>query len=144
MELKANEFKHSATIALEDIQLRTALDRGTRSADAKRIEIMNETTGATRCASRDAGPNCAPWPTCPTCWNRWKPTSPRTAVRCCGPLTPPRPRQQVLEICREHDLKRGVKSKSMVTEEIGLVPFLKQHGGRYAGDRPGRIRGAGR
>ena len=46
MELKANEFKHAATIALQDIQLKTALDRGARSADVARVATMNETTDA--------------------------------------------------------------------------------------------------
>jgi L-lactate dehydrogenase complex protein LldF len=36
--------------------------------------------------------------------------------------------QHVLDICRTHNLKRGVKSKSMVTEETGLLDALKQHG----------------
>ena len=46
MELKANKFMQSATIALEDIQLKTALDLGARSADVARIASMNETTDA--------------------------------------------------------------------------------------------------
>jgi L-lactate dehydrogenase complex protein LldF len=36
--------------------------------------------------------------------------------------------QHVLEICRRHNLKFGVKSKSMVTEELSLVPFLAENG----------------
>jgi L-lactate dehydrogenase complex protein LldF len=34
----------------------------------------------------------------------------------------------MLDICRRHDLKFGVKSKSMVTEEVDLVPTLAEHG----------------
>ena len=37
-------------------------------------------------------------------------------------------RQIVLGICQEQDAKRVTKSKSMVTEEIDLVPFLEEHG----------------
>ena len=33
MELKANQFKQAAVIALKDIQLKTALDRGAKGAD---------------------------------------------------------------------------------------------------------------
>lgn len=57
----------------------------------------------------------------------------------------------VLSICETHGLKRGVKSKSMVTEEIGLVKALEAAGitmletdlGEYlvqiANDRPSHI-----
>ncbi|MGK0337711.1 MAG: L-lactate dehydrogenase complex protein LldF [Candidatus Azotimanducaceae bacterium] len=37
-------------------------------------------------------------------------------------------RQIVLDLCRSVDAKRVTKSKSMVTEEINLVPFLESHG----------------
>ncbi len=37
-------------------------------------------------------------------------------------------RQIVLAICQEVDAKHVTKSKSMVTEEIDLVPFLESHG----------------
>jgi len=36
--------------------------------------------------------------------------------------------RHVLDICRKHDLKFGVKTKSMVTEELELVPVLRRHG----------------
>lgn len=34
----------------------------------------------------------------------------------------------ILQICKENKVKKTVKSKSMVTEEIGLNDFLKHHG----------------
>ena len=36
--------------------------------------------------------------------------------------------RHVLNICQKHNLTRGVKAKSMVTEEIGLVPVLEEKG----------------
>lgn len=60
-------------------------------------------------------------------------------------------RQIVLDICQENKAKRITKSKSMVTEEIDLVPFLEEHGletietdlGEYIiqlrGERPSHI-----
>ena len=60
-------------------------------------------------------------------------------------------RQIVLDICKDKDAKRITKSKSMVTEEIDLVPFLEAHGleaietdlGEYIiqlrGERPSHI-----
>jgi L-lactate dehydrogenase complex protein LldF len=60
-------------------------------------------------------------------------------------------RQIVLDICLENNAKRITKSKSMVTEEIDLVPFLEENGmeaietdlGEYIiqlrGERPSHI-----
>ena len=60
-------------------------------------------------------------------------------------------RQYTLEVARSHGVKRIVKSKSMVTEEIDLVPFLERNGieavetdlGEYivqlAGEKPSHI-----
>src|SRR5438046_788562 len=42
----SNEFIHSATIALKDIQLQTALDRSLPRSVAHRIEAWKETTDA--------------------------------------------------------------------------------------------------
>lgn len=39
-----------------------------------------------------------------------------------------RANQIILDIMREHGCQRMVKSKSMVSEEIELVPFLEKHG----------------
>lgn len=41
--------------------------------------------------------------------------------------SPDEAKDYVLEIARKHDTKTIVKSKSMVTEEIELVPFLAKH-----------------
>lgn len=35
--------------------------------------------------------------------------------------------QQVLELCQKYGVDYIVKGKSMVTEEIGLIPYLEQH-----------------
>ncbi len=60
-------------------------------------------------------------------------------------------RQIILDICKENNAKRVTKSKSMVTEELDLVPFLEEHGleavetdlGEYIiqlrGERPSHI-----
>ena len=42
MELTANKFNEQAVIALEDITLQTALDRGTGNADGRRRAVMSE------------------------------------------------------------------------------------------------------
>lgn len=59
--------------------------------------------------------------------------------------------QYALEICHAHGVRLAVKGKSMVTEEIGLNPFLEKHGvetvetdlGEYiiqlAGEHPSHI-----
>ncbi|MEO8395597.1 MAG: (Fe-S)-binding protein, partial [Chloroflexota bacterium] len=42
MELTANQFHESAVIAIEDITLQTALDRGTGNANRNRARGMGE------------------------------------------------------------------------------------------------------
>ncbi len=65
--------------------------------------------------------------------------------------TPEKARAYVLDVALRHKAKTVVKSKSMVTEEIELVPFLSKHGvdavetdlGEYivqlAGEKPSHI-----
>jgi len=43
MDFNPNAFMQSSIIALEDIQLRTAVARGTGNADGRRREVMAET-----------------------------------------------------------------------------------------------------
>lgn len=42
--------------------------------------------------------------------------------------TPEKANAYILEVARKHNIRKVVKSKSMVTEEIGLVPFLTKFG----------------
>ncbi|HLV34852.1 MAG TPA: lactate utilization protein B [Spirillospora sp.] len=128
MELKANEFKHAATIALQDIQLKTALDRGARSADVARIATMNETTDADALRQQGRGAKLRALSDLPDLLENIESQITGRGGHVLWALDGDEVNDHVLNICREHGLKFGVKSKSMVTEEISLVPFLKEHG----------------
>lgn len=128
MELKANKFMQSATIALEDIQLKTALDRGARSADVARIASMNETTDADGVRQQGRGAKLRALSDLPDLLEKIESNITGRGGNVLWAVDKDEVNQHILNICREHNLKFGVKSKSMVTEEINLVPFLKEHG----------------
>ncbi|MBZ0299489.1 MAG: lactate utilization protein [Anaerolineae bacterium] len=128
MELKANQFLQSATIALEDIQLKTALDRGTRSADKARITAMDETTDPEALRQQGRGAKLRALADLPDLLEQIETNITGRGGQVLWALDGDEVNRQVLAICREHDLRFGVKSKSMVTEETALVPYLKAHG----------------
>ena len=128
MELKANQFKQAAVIALEDIQLKTALDRGTRTADQKRILTMDETTDEQALRQQGRGAKLRALADLPDLLEQIETKITERGGEVLWAADADEANAYVLDICREHRLKFGVKSKSMVTEEIDLVPTLKQHG----------------
>jgi L-lactate dehydrogenase complex protein LldF len=128
MQLKANQFMQSATIALEDIQLKTALDRGARSADVARIASMNEMTAVEALRQQGRGAKLRALSELPDLLERMEAEVTARGGQVLWGADADEVNRHVLDICQRHDLKFGVKSKSMVTEETDLLPFLKQHG----------------
>jgi L-lactate dehydrogenase complex protein LldF len=128
MELKANQFLQSATIALADIQLKTALDRAARTADVARIATMNETVDVEALRQQGRGAKLRGLADLPDLLEQMEANVTARGGQVLWAVDAAEANQQVLDICRRHNLKFGVKSKSMVTEEMGLVPFLTQHG----------------
>ncbi len=127
MELKANKFMQSATVALQDIQLKTALDRGARSADVARIVTMNETTDVEGLRQQGRGAKLRALSDLPDLLEQIETKITARGGQVLWALDQAEANQHVLDICRAHNLRFGVKSKSMVTEELNLVPFLKEH-----------------
>lgn len=128
MELKANQFKQAAVIALDDIQLKTALDRGARKADAARIVTMNETTDVDALRQQGRGAKLRALADLPDLLEKVEANITARGGQVLWALDADEANQHVLDICRQHDLTFGVKSKSMMTEELNLVPMLKRHG----------------
>jgi len=128
MELKANQFLQSATIALQDIQLKTALDRGARSADAARIASMNETVDAEALRQQGRGAKLRALADLPDLLEQIEANITARGGQVLWAVDGDEVNHHVLDICRAHNLRFGVKSKSMVTEETDLVSFLRQHG----------------
>lgn len=128
MELKANQFKQAAVIALEDIQLKTALDRGTRTADRARLVTMEETTDHQALRQQGRGAKLRALADLPDLLEQIEAKVTERGGQVLWATDADEANRYVLDICRQHDLKFGVKSKSMVTEEIELVPRLAEHG----------------
>lgn len=128
MEVKTKEFTHSAVVALADIQLQTALDRGTTRGVNNRIAAMGETTDAAALRhqarlARERALNRLP---------ELLELLERNVTANGGHVLWARDaaelNQIVLELCRKHGVKRVTKGKSMVTEESALNHALEAHG----------------
>lgn len=128
MELTANNFVQSATIAINDIQLQTALDRGTGNADGRRRVVMAELPHAYELRQQSRGAKLRALHDLPDLLEKIEQKITSRGGNVLWAANAAEANQHVINICREHNLKRGVKSKSMVTEEIGLVQALETHG----------------
>jgi L-lactate dehydrogenase complex protein LldF len=128
MELNPSQFMEHAVIALEDIQLRTALERGTGNADGRRRQVMAEldTSAALRAQAR--GARLRGLAELPDMLEQMEQNVVANGGHVLWARDANEANQHILDICRKHNLKRGVKSKSMVTEEIGMLPVLEAHG----------------
>jgi L-lactate dehydrogenase complex protein LldF len=128
MDLKANEFLQSATIALEDIQLQTALTRSTLNANHGRVVGMGETTDAYALRQQARGAKLRALSELPDLLEKMERNVTARGGHVLWATDGDEANRHIIDICRKHGCKRGVKSKSMVTEEINLVPTLKKAG----------------
>lgn len=127
-QLTPNNFTHSADIALEDIQLKTALDRSTLTAISAYAERRGEIPAFAAVRQQARGARLRGLHDLPELLEQAEANVTNNGGTVLWALDGDEANRHVLRICREHELKRGVKGKSMVTEEIELVPFLARHG----------------
>jgi L-lactate dehydrogenase complex protein LldF len=153
MELNPNHFPESALIAINDIRLQTALDRGTFNADNRRRQVMAELGEDYAYALRQQGraAKLRALHDLPELLEMMERKVTANGGHVLWAADADEANRHVIDICRKHNLKRGVKSKSMATEEIGLLPVLEANGikmvetdlGEYivqlAGDHPSHI-----
>ncbi len=128
MELKANQFSQSAVIALDDIQLQTALDRGTGNADGRRRLVMGELAQAQALRQQGRGGRLRGLHDLPDLLEEMEANVTASGGHVLWAADADEANRHVLDICAKHSLKRGVKSKSMATEEINLAQALGEHG----------------
>jgi L-lactate dehydrogenase complex protein LldF len=128
MDITSNEFNRSAVIALEDIQLRTALERGTGNADGRRRLVMSEVTQPQGLRQQGRAARLRALHDLPEMLEQMEANVTANGGHVLWAANADEANQHVLDICARHNLKRGVKSKSMATEEINLGEALKQHG----------------
>ncbi len=128
MELTANAFSQSAVIALEDIHLQTALDRGTGNADSRRRAVMAELPHAPALRQQGRGSRLRALNELPELLEQLETNLTARGGHVLWAQTGEEANQHIIDICQRHDLKKGVKSKSMATEEIGLLEAFAKHG----------------
>jgi L-lactate dehydrogenase complex protein LldF len=128
MELTANRFTQSAVIALEDIDLQTALTRGTGNADGRRRNVMAELPLAEALRQQGRAARLRALHDLPELLEQMERNVTAAGGHVLWAANAEEANQHVLDICARHNLKRGVKSKSMATEEIGLLDALTAAG----------------
>ncbi len=125
---RTDQFSRSVTVALSDIQLQTALDRGTTRGVNGRITAMDETTDAdalrhqARLAREHALNHL------PDLLEQLE----RNVIANGGHVLWARDaaelNQVILDLCQQHGVRRVTKGKSMVTEESELNHALEARG----------------
>lgn len=128
MEVRANEFPQSAVIALDDITLQTALDRGTGNADGRRRLVMAELPHAEALRQQARQARLRALHDLPELLEQMEANVTANGGQVLWAADAAEANRHVLDICARHNLKRGVKSKSMVTEEIALAQAFQEAG----------------
>jgi L-lactate dehydrogenase complex protein LldF len=128
MENTANQFQESAVIALQDITLHGALERATGAADGRRRGVIGELAHAPELRQQGRGSRLRALHDLPELLEQLEANVTAAGGTVLWAQNAAEANQHVLDVCRKHNLKRGVKSKSMVTEEIGLLPALEAAG----------------
>ncbi|MCS6848757.1 MAG: LutB/LldF family L-lactate oxidation iron-sulfur protein [Anaerolineae bacterium] len=123
-----DNFSRSVIIALNDIQLQTALDRGTTRGVNNRIVAMGETTDANALRHQARLARERALNHLPDLLQQLE----RNVIANGGHVLWARDaaelNQIILDLCRKHDVRRVTKGKSMVTEESELNHALEANG----------------
>ena len=121
----ANHFIQSATVAIHDITLQTALDRGTTRAVNNRITAMGETTDAAALRAQARGARLRALQNLPDLLERLEARLTEKGVHVLWASDGEECNRFVVEIAQRHDVRKIVKSKSMATEETQLNHALE-------------------
>lgn len=128
MELTANQFEQKAVIALEDIELQTALDRGTGNADGRRRVVMSELPLAPALRQQGRASRLRALNDLPELLEQMERNVTSAGGHVLWAVDAEEANKHIVDICKQHNLKRGVKSKSMATEEINMHEAFKAAG----------------
>ncbi|MDW8298547.1 MAG: LutB/LldF family L-lactate oxidation iron-sulfur protein [Anaerolineae bacterium] len=128
MELNANAFPQAATIALQDVQLQTALARGTGNAYQARLRAMSEVTDADALRRQARAAKLRALQNLPELLERFEANIAQRGATVLWAEDADACNRLVIDIARRHSVERVVKSKSMATEEIGLNHALESAG----------------
>ncbi len=124
MELSPNRFQESAVVAIKDISLQTALERGTGNADGRRRQVMGELPLAQALRQQARGSRLRALHDLPELLEQMEANVIANGGHVLWAADGAEANRHIIEICQQHNLKRGVKSKSMATEEINMHDAL--------------------
>ncbi len=128
MELKSNDFTHNATIAIEDITLQTALDRGTARGVNGRIGAMAETTDAAALRQQGRAARLRALHDLPDLLEQFEANITARGAQVLWAESAEECNQLVIDIARQHNVHKIAKGKSMATEETHLNHALEDAG----------------
>jgi L-lactate dehydrogenase complex protein LldF len=125
MELTANQFHESAVVAIQDISLQTALERGTGNADGRRRQVIGELPHAPALRQQGRGSRLRALHDLPDLLEKMEANVTAQGGHVLWASDAAEANRHIIDICKEHKLKHGVKSKSMATEEINMHQALE-------------------
>lgn len=128
MENKANAFIDSSSIALHDGNLQTALDRGTTRAVNNRIAAMAETTDASALRQQGRAARLRALQCLPELLEQLEANLTKRGIKVLWAEDAAACNRLVIEIAREHHVRKAIKGKSMATEETKLNHALQAAG----------------
>src|SRR5258708_3335772 len=124
-EQTSNAFVDSSTIALHNITLQTALDRGTTNAVNNRVRAMGETTDAAALRAQGRGARLRALSNLPDLLEQAEARLQANGVKVLWAVDGEECNQLIIDIARQNNVKKIVKSKSMTTEETHLNSALE-------------------
>lgn len=124
----SDSFKSASIVALHDIQLQTALDRGTTRAVNGRLAAMGETTDAQLLRQQAARARERALNRLPELLEQLEANVIKRGGKVLWARDGAEANDLVLNLCRELGVQRVTKAKSMVAEEIDLAHHLESHG----------------
>lgn len=125
MELTANQFEESAVIAIQDITLQTALERGTGNADGRRRQVIGELPHAQGLRQQGRGSRLRALHDLPELLEKMEANVTDAGGHVLWASDAAEANRHIIDICKDHKLRHGVKSKSMATEEINMHEALE-------------------
>ena len=123
-----DNFNQASFIAIQDIQLQTALDRGTTRAVNGRLTAMGETTDAQALRQQGARARERALNKLPELLEQLEANVISNGGHVLWARDAAEANQIVVDLCKEKGVKRITKAKSMVAEEIELSHALHENG----------------
>jgi len=123
-----NDFVRSATIAIQDIRLQTALDRALGDATAARLRSWAETTDAPALRQQGRNAKLRALHDLPELLEMLEARLTEKGVQVLWAVDGEECNRHVVDIARTHGVHSVVKGKSMATEETSLNQTLERAG----------------